>query len=210
MKNYRIAVSIVMERDYFPTDNEAAEVVIQTLHERMRERTEEACLTVTEEEPRGRYTVISPDGLPITTDVLATREDAYRALNAWVRRFASQGYYAAANGERIELKWLADRCTLELVRPLSNATQWAAKISTAIAQGKTEILEDISTGRVPATVKDFSELHDYVDANEYGGLCENGWLESHLDGEMTDETHDAASAVQDALHDWLVAGRPTP
>lgn len=212
-KNYSIDVSIVIERDYFPTDHEAAEMVIASLRERMREGVVDGCLTVTEgddaPEPSGRFTVISPDGLAIAPDPFATREEAYRALNAWVQRFADQGYYAAANGERIELTWLADRCTLELVRPLSTAAEWAEKIITAIEQGKREILEDISTGRVPATVKDFSDLHDYVDANEYGGLCENGWLESDITGDMTDDTHNAASAVQDALHAWLVAGRPT-
>lgn len=36
---------------------------------------------------------------------------------------------------------------------------------------KAEILVDLASARVPVTVRSFSDLHDYVDANEYGGLC---------------------------------------
>ena len=32
-----------------------------------------------------------------------------------------------------------------------------------------EILQDMREGRIPTSVRTFSELHDYVDANEYGG-----------------------------------------
>ena len=46
------------------------------------------------------------------------------------------------------------------------------QIKEAVARSKREIIADIASGRVPATVKTFSELHDYVDANEYGGLCD--------------------------------------
>ena len=41
-------------------------------------------------------------------------------------------------------------------------------IEYAIERSKAEILEDIASGVVPDTVSSFSELHDYVDANEYG------------------------------------------
>lgn len=34
---------------------------------------------------------------------------------------------------------------------------------------KSEILKDVKSAKVPATVSSFSELHDYVDANCYGG-----------------------------------------
>lgn len=87
------------------------------------------------------------------------------------------------------------------------ATDWKQKIALAVARGKQEIAGDVAAGVVPATVATFSELHDYVDANEYGGLCDDGWLE-YADGEWTPETEAGANAVQDALHHWLVAGRP--
>ena len=37
-----------------------------------------------------------------------------------------------------------------------------------------EIREDVASGRVPKWVGTFANLHDFVDANEYGGLCEDG------------------------------------
>lgn len=35
---------------------------------------------------------------------------------------------------------------------------------------KAEILQDVKAGIVPSTVSEFAELHDFVDANCYGGL----------------------------------------
>jgi len=75
----------------------------------------------------------------------------------------------------------------------------------AIERSKAEILEDMSSGIVPTTVSSFSELHDYVDANVYGGFCDepsqtpqggNYWWP---DGLRTDE----ANAVQNAIDAWL-------
>jgi hypothetical protein len=70
------------------------------------------------------------------------------------------------------------------------------KKSTAIALGKIEIHVDVYKGIVPKTVQSFSELHDYVDANEYAGLCdvyENESLEFKLD-------------VQNELDEWVKGG----
>lgn len=43
------------------------------------------------------------------------------------------------------------------------------RIDRVVERVQTEILEDIASGRVPSTVASFSELHDYIDANDYGG-----------------------------------------
>jgi hypothetical protein len=66
-------------------------------------------------------------------------------------------------------------------------------LDRAIKRAKEEILDDIETGRVPATVTRFAELHDYVDANEYGGLCE-----VDLGGEetMSEKLMDFGNALQ--------------
>jgi len=68
-----------------------------------------------------------------------------------------------------------------------------------------EIKADMAAGTVPATVKDFSQLHDYVDANEYliNALAAAGW------------DHDPASEAQAAflnramsmVNVWLAAKR---
>lgn len=87
-------------------------------------------------------------------------------------------------------------------------TATAIEIYRAIDRAKREILADIASGRVPATVADFSTLHDYVDANEYGGLCEAGGpFDLGLDAEVSIDSEGAAK-VQDAVHSWLVSGRP--
>lgn len=78
---------------------------------------------------------------------------------------------------------------------------------------KTEILADVQNGIVPASVASFSELHDYVDANLYGGT------EALLDGldaaaPDTDEGHstalmalcDLANPAMDAVDAWIKAG----
>lgn len=71
-------------------------------------------------------------------------------------------------------------------------------IETAIARSKSEILADIASGEVPTTVQTFSELHDYVDANEYGGLC---------DDDLFDTLNPWVNDIQNAVNAWLLAGR---
>ena len=84
-------------------------------------------------------------------------------------------------------------------------------IEHAIERSKAEILEDIAAGVVPGTVSSFSELHEYVDANEYGGLCSDAWfcLPEHAD-DLTVEANggwllhfEHSVAVQDAVDTWL-------
>lgn len=56
--------------------------------------------------------VISPDGLPIAPSGFKTLAEAEEGLTLWMARFAAQGYYAAATGERIALADLRRRCQL--------------------------------------------------------------------------------------------------
>jgi hypothetical protein len=92
-------------------------------------------------------------------------------------------------------------------------------IEYAIERSKAEILEDIASGIVPSTVTSFSDLHDYVDANEYGGLCESDswWM---LSDAVSDETLELineglqiihitqSNVVQDAIDTWLKERNP--
>lgn len=73
-------------------------------------------------------------------------------------------------------------------------------IRLAVARSKREILLDIARGTVPADVPDFSTLHNYVDANVYGGLCDGSW---HV-GQPGDL--DDANAVQGQVDAWLRSG----
>lgn len=78
---------------------------------------------------------------------------------------------------------------------------------------KADILADIRAGIVPKSVKTFSELHDYVDANCYGG---SEALLDELDAEVadTDEGHTSAlnalcdlmNPAMEIINEWLASG----
>lgn len=91
-------------------------------------------------------------------------------------------------------EWFADVALSE------RYTASPGAVTIAADQMKAEILADIESGRVPPTVSTFSELHDYVDANEYGGMCDPTQHASW--------SNESVCAVQDIVHAWLVAGRP--
>lgn len=67
-----------------------------------------------------------------------------------------------------------------------------------IERGKREIMADVRNGTIPSTAADFSELHNYVDANGYGGAFE--------DDAHAVEDVDFWNAVQDALDLWIKSG----
>ncbi len=73
----------------------------------------------------------------------------------------------------------------------------------AIARGKREIVADIEGGHVPCHVGSFSELHDYVDANCYGGAFEES---AHPVGVSVEEWCDFWNTVQEALDGWIKSG----
>lgn len=68
-------------------------------------------------------------------------------------------------------------------------------IEKRVEHSKIEILADMKSGLVPDSVKNFGDLHNYVDANCYGGFCEEGYNPSE---NWVDE-----NAIQDAVGDWL-------
>jgi hypothetical protein len=70
--------------------------------------------------------------------------------------------------------------------------------NNAVDRAKLEIIADIAAGRVPSSVRTFSELHDHVDANEYGGLCDPDAYGKFDTG--------FANAVQSAVDTWLAGG----
>lgn len=82
-----------------------------------------------------------------------------------------------------------------------------ALVRDAIHRSKREVLADIAEGTVPATVRNFSELHDHVDANEYGGLCEDERFDRIR--ELEEATgRNLVDEVQNAVDEWLRDGRP--
>lgn len=77
-------------------------------------------------------------------------------------------------------------------------------IAASVVQSLDEILDDMRAGIVPMFARDFSTLHDYVDANEYGWLCDTDASTGNIAFPGTEaEWLDAGNVVQDEVHKWL-------
>ncbi len=83
----------------------------------------------------------------------------------------------------------------------------ADPVESAVTIGKNQILHDVQCGTVPASVRSFSELHDYVDANYYGNAFEWPVLPSESSNDVyVEELAKFWNTVQDRLHDWITSG----
>jgi hypothetical protein len=81
-------------------------------------------------------------------------------------------------------------------------------ITIATTWAKDEIAGDVGAGRVPLTVSSFSQLHDHVDANGYGGAFD--W--PARPSEERDDGYQQAfvdfwNAVQGRVDEWLRSGQ---
>lgn len=81
----------------------------------------------------------------------------------------------------------------------------ARDLPTVVAMMRAEVLACIRSGQIPQTVLAFADLHDYVDANEFGGFCDSRCtLDVGADRDCR-----FVNDAQDAVHYWLQARRPT-
>src|SRR5262245_10541187 len=70
----------------------------------------------------------------------------------------------------------------------------------AMERARREILEDVLSGRVPFDVGSFAQLHDHVDANEYGwGFDQPIPLED-------ERVLRFCNLVQEKLDQWIASG----
>lgn len=87
-------------------------------------------------------------------------------------------------------------------------------VENAIARAKAEILQDELFGSINGPVLRFSDLHNWVDANCYGGMCEEMFAEvgNHLFPRTKSEDDEvmfsqaligACNRIQDALDAWI-------
>ena len=88
-----------------------------------------------------------------------------------------------------------------------DATSFEEGIEIVVRWGTAEIMSDVQKGIVPTNVPDFSALHDYVDANLYGGA--DYW--PNMPSETDDERYQNDfcrfwNAVQDREDAWIKAG----
>jgi hypothetical protein len=81
---------------------------------------------------------------------------------------------------------------------------------------KVEIMDDVKAGVVPATVGSFADLHDYVDANCYGGTEE--LFGEYVTESATDEEHqakldklnDVMAPAMEIVDAWIKSGGLVP
>jgi hypothetical protein len=73
----------------------------------------------------------------------------------------------------------------------------ADELHRVVERAKAEILADVGSGTVPSTCASFSELHDYTDANGYGGA---------FDRPFDNNETDFWNAVQTAVDGWIKQG----
>lgn len=98
---------------------------------------------------------------------------------------------------------------------MTQTTNFYAALTKLVLRIKTEIVVDVQCGDVPDTVKSFSELHNYVDANAYGCYwASDKELDSiaamidgyDADGNFTDELMALINCAQNVISAWLHAG----
>ncbi len=83
-------------------------------------------------------------------------------------------------------------------------------IKETIERMKNEILADMASGIVSVSCCSFAELHNYVDANCYGGFCDDDYLKKlwAFDGAFSDdgcpaEVYEYINNAQLAIDAWL-------
>lgn len=78
----------------------------------------------------------------------------------------------------------------------------------AVALTKKQIVEDVQKKVVPPTVRDFSHLHDFVDANEYGGLTDDE-IAGSAKFSTGEEWISFCNGVADEVDAWIKSGALT-
>lgn len=90
-------------------------------------------------------------------------------------------------------------------------------LDDTIDRMKREIRADVANETVPASVPSFGDLNDYVDANCYGGLCEDEMFDSLIDHFGGRDIHegmpqgmfDYINDAQTAIDKWIKQGNLT-
>ena len=121
----------------------------------------------------------------------------------WVLGWYPQGFDNPSETETVYFEIPAS--DWRLVATIVHSPAHSEFAVNAIIEGASEIRSDVADGTVPATVLNFSELHDYVDANGYGGLFDVAWeqLSKNPEGELD---VDLVNSIQFALDRWIKYG----
>ena len=84
-------------------------------------------------------------------------------------------------------------------------------VESVVTQMKKDILADMRNGHVPLFVQTFSDLHEHVDANCYGNLCDDAFMDAVIEQFGGRDEHegmpDAVLAIinmaQDVITGWI-------
>jgi hypothetical protein len=86
----------------------------------------------------------------------------------------------------------------------------AEAIAKAVETVKGEVAEDVTAGIIPEGVETFSHLHDWVDANMYGGDDADALWDDALDhaeaARQGIDPYRALNAMQEAVDQWIRSG----
>ena len=97
---------------------------------------------------------------------------------------------------RSEAKPAGEKCPAQVRNPrLPDFSD--DELHWVVERAKAEILADVASGTVPGTCASFSELHDHMDANGYGGA---------FDRPFDNNEADFWNAVQTAVDGWIRQG----
>lgn len=88
------------------------------------------------------------------------------------------------------------------------------RVKPTVDRMKLEILADVQAGKVAVSCLSFAELHDHVDANEYGSFCDDEVSDKLIEhfggrdseGGMPEGMLRFLNTVQDAVHWWMKKG----
>lgn len=132
------------------------------------------------------------DGSAVSRDVLVARHRADVA-----RHYGDYDAYVsgewAGDAEAAFRAWLDIEIEAGALMERAEVTM----VTLTVERMKAQINADIRSGRVPVAVTSYSELHDYVDANFYGGI----------DSEHPVMNANVFNAASDIVNEWLVNGR---
>lgn len=87
-------------------------------------------------------------------------------------------------------------------------------LEQTVARIKREVIDDVKNGLVPINAESFGEIHDFRDANTYGGLCDDKVTDpiiEHLggrpsDGSLPDKFMDYLNDAQSTIDTWIRDG----
>ena len=96
-----------------------------------------------------------------------TRDEAIKEAQAYMDATANTAYiHILPEDDPNILGTTAPSAMVDEVYPWRSTLLWSV-----IASMKLGIINDVNAKILPPNVTDFHDLHNYVDANEYGGFC---------------------------------------